>query len=140
MSKTTSEILVDCLRAADVKRIYGLIGTSITPFYSALMKAHDDIRYVSTRHELVACAMADAEGRLTGHPGVLLLHSGAGALNGALGLATAAKDNSPLLLIVGGVRRKLVGLGGMLEMDHERVFSSYVKAFHRVENPDQVAE
>ncbi len=140
MSKTTSQILVECLRAAEVKRIYGLIGTSITPFYAALVKAKDDIRYISTRHELVACAMADAEGRLTGRPGVLLLHSGAGALNGALGLATAAKDNSPLLLIVGGVRRKLVGLGGMLEMDHEHVFASYVKGFHRVTGPDHAAE
>ncbi len=137
--QTTSQALLECLRAARVGRIYGLIGSSITPFYKALGQAQDQIRYISARHELVAAAMADAEGRLTGLPGILLLHAGAGVLNAALGLATAAKDCSPLLAIVGGVKRALAGLGGMLEVDQQAVLSPYLKAFFHVSRPAEVA-
>lgn len=136
--QTTSGALLDCLRAARVQRVYGLIGSSITPFYKALAEASGQIRYISTRHEMVAAAMADAEGRLTGRPGILLLHAGAGVLNAALGLATAAKDCSPLLAVVGGVKRPLAGLGGMLEVDQQAVLSPYVKAFFRVARPAEV--
>lgn len=133
-----SQALLDCLRAARVQRVYGLIGSSITPFYKALGEAGGQIRYISTRHELVAAAMADAEGRLTQRPGILLLHAGAGVLNAALGLATAAKDGSPLLAIVGGVKSQLAGLGGMLEVDQAGVLSPYVKAFFRILRPAEV--
>ncbi len=137
---TTSQVLTECLMRAGVQRIYGLIGSSITPFFGMLCKVRDHIRYISTRHEQVAAAMADAEGRLTGKPGVVLLHAGAGALNGAIGLANAAKDCSPVLLIIGGVKRALAGLGGMLELDHSRIFGPYVKGFHRVSGPAQAVE
>ena len=131
--QTTADALLAGLTAAGVSRVYGLIGSSTTPFYRALAGASGRIRYISVRNELVAAAMADADGRLTGRPGILLLHAGAGVLNAALGLATAAKDCSPLVAIVGGVKQSLASQGGMLDIDQAAVLSPLVKGFLHLE-------
>ncbi len=138
--QTTAEALLACLQAARVPRVYGLIGTSIMPLYKELERVSGQIRYISARHELVAATMADAEGRLTQRPGIVLLHAGAGVLNGALGLAIAAKDCSPLLAIVGGARRSMAGLGGALEVDQASALTPYVKAFFRLGQPADVPD
>jgi len=43
-----AEVVVTCLKRLGVKRVYGLIGTSILDFVDALKDS--GIRYVSTRH------------------------------------------------------------------------------------------
>ncbi len=111
-----TEALTRCLSAMDVRRIYGVIGTSIVGFLDGLYDAKDSIRYVSCRHEQVAGSMADAEGRLTRRPGVVALHSGPGALNAMISLANAAKDCSPVLAIAGSRR----GPGGHLGRSRRR--------------------
>ena len=96
-----SELLVRSLESYGVSRAYGLVGTSILELMDALYGSK--IRYVSTRHEQVAVSMADAEGRLTGSPGIAFVHGGPGFLNSIVGLANAWKDGSPLLLVAGAV-------------------------------------
>jgi len=117
----------------EVRRIYGVIGTSIVGFLDGLYEARETIRYVSCRHEQVAGSMADAEGRLTRRPGVVALHSGPGALNAMISLANAAKDCSPVLAIAGSIKRKLQGCDGMLELDHVRVFRPLCRGTFRIE-------
>jgi acetolactate synthase-1/2/3 large subunit len=118
----------------EVRRIYGVIGTSIVGFLDGLYEVKETIRYVSCRHEQVAGSMADAEGRLTRRPGVVALHSGPGALNAMISLANAAKDCSPVLAIAGSIKRKLQGCDGMLELDHVRVFRPLCRGTFRVES------
>ena len=104
-----AHVLAECLRSFDVKRIYGIIGTSVVDFVDAIYDYRDDIRYLSCRHEQVAASMADAEGRLTGFPGVSLVHAAPGTLNAAISVANAYKDGSPMVVIAGGARRELYG-------------------------------
>src|SRR5215831_14199529 len=96
-----TDAITECLKAMNVKRVYGVIGTSIVGFLDGLYQARDFIRYVSCRHEQVAGSMADAEGRLTRRPGIAALHSGPGSLNAMISLANAAKDCSPVIAITG---------------------------------------
>ncbi|GAB4336697.1 MAG: thiamine pyrophosphate-binding protein [Candidatus Abyssubacteria bacterium] len=133
-STSGARALISCLEAAEIKRIYGIIGTSNFEFVNALYDKQDSIRYITTRHEQVATSMADAEARLTGKPGVCLVHSGPGALNAMLGAATAYKDCSPLIIIAGAVRTALRGTDGMLELNQCRVFEPVCKAVFRVED------
>lgn len=130
---TGAEALVACLKAMGTRRVYGVIGTSIVGFLDGLYQARDTIRYISCRHEQVAASMADAEGRLTRHPGVVAVHSGPGALNAMIGLANAAKDCSPVIAITGAIKRRLQGCDGMLELDHVGVFRPICRATFRVE-------
>jgi acetolactate synthase-1/2/3 large subunit len=121
-----------------VKRVYGVIGTSIVGFLDGLYEARKSIRYVSCRHEQVAGSMADAEGRLTRRPGIVALHSGPGSLNAMISLANAAKDCSPVIAITGTIKRRLQGCDGMLELDHVRVFRPICRAAYRVDDVRQI--
>lgn len=132
-----AQALIEGIKAMGAKRIYGVIGTSNVSFIDALYDHQDDIRYISCRHEQVAASMADAEGRLTGIPGVVLTHSGPGTLNALISVGNACKDCSPMILLSGAVKRKLKGSGGMLEADHLNIFAPLCKGVFRVEDAGQ---
>jgi acetolactate synthase I/II/III large subunit len=133
-----TDAVTHCLTAMGVKRVYGVIGTSIVGFLDGLYEARASIRYVSCRHEQVAGSMADAEGRLTRRPGIVALHSGPGSLNAMISLANAAKDCSPVIAITGTIKRRLQGCDGMLELDHVRVFRPICRAAYRVDDVCQI--
>ena len=126
-----SELLVASFAEYGVRRAYGLIGTSILDFVDALRVS--GIRYVSTRHEQVAEGMADAEGRVTGRPGVAVVHGGPGFLNSLVGLTNAWKDGSPMVLVAGAVKRRMVGMDSWLEVPQMDMVRSVVKGAWRVE-------
>lgn len=138
-----AQALAASLVEMGTSRIYGVIGTSNAAFTDTLYGYRDKIHYVSCRHEQVAASMADAEGRLTGKPGVALVHSGPGALNAMISAGNAYKDCSPMFVITGAVKRRLQGSDGMLEVDHCRLFDPLCKGTIRVrsarEVPDAVA-
>jgi acetolactate synthase-1/2/3 large subunit len=126
-------VLIEGIKAMGGRRVYGVIGTSNIAFVNALYDYQEAIRYISCRHEQVAASMADAEGRLTRIPGVVLTHSGPGTLNALISIANAYKDCSPLICLSGAVKRKLKGSDGMLEADHQRIFSPLCKGVFRIE-------
>jgi acetolactate synthase-1/2/3 large subunit len=134
-----AHMLAEGLVAMGVPRVYGICGTSNVAFLDALYDYRDVVRYISCRHEQVAASMADAEGRLTGRPGVALTHSGPGTLNALISVANAYKDCSPMILISGAVKRKLRGTDGMLEADHGEIFRTLCRAVFRVERAGDVA-
>jgi acetolactate synthase-1/2/3 large subunit len=137
---TGGRILVECLLKAGVKRVYGVVGTSVIDFVNSLYEEKEKIKYISCRHEQTACSMADAEGRLTDKPGIVLTHSGAGTLNIALPVAIASKDCSPVIAITGGKRRKKRGRDGFLEIDHRGVFEKICKDFLYVEKVEDIPQ
>ena len=126
-----SETLVESLESYGVKRAYGLVGTSILELMDALSSGK--IRYVSTRHEQVAVSLADAEGRVTGLPGVAFVHGGPGFLNSIVSVVNAWKDSSPLLLVAGAVKRRMVGMDSWLVVPQGAMVSSVVKRSWRIE-------
>ena len=140
MATSGAKLLTQCLLNAGVERVYGIIGTSIVAFVDGLYEAREQIQYISCRHEQVAATMADTEGRLTGRPGVVVLHSGPGALNSAISLGNAAKDCSPVIAITGAVRRKLENVSGMLQLDHLSVFAPICRAVYRVNSADRIPD
>jgi len=135
---TGAQALAQALLKMGSTRLYGIIGTSNVAFVDALYEVRDRLRYVSCRHEQVAASMADAEGRLTGRPGVVLVHSGPGALNAMISAGNAYKDSSPMMIITGAVKRRLVKSDGMLELDHRRLFAPLCKGTFRVESAVEV--
>ncbi|MDG6983300.1 MAG: thiamine pyrophosphate-binding protein [Nitrososphaerota archaeon] len=132
-----SEVLVRSLESYGVKRGYGLVGTSVLELMDALTTSQ--IRYVSTRHEQVAVSMADAEGRVTGRPGVAFVHGGPGFLNSIVSVTNAWKDGSPMLLVAGAVKKRMVGMDSWLEVPQSAMISSVVKKAWRVERGQDAA-
>ncbi|MFW8633544.1 acetolactate synthase large subunit [Cribrihabitans pelagius] len=94
-----AELMVQCLEAEGVKRIFGVPGEE----NAAVMMALEDssIEFVLTRHEQGAAFMAALHGRLTGTVGVCLGTLGPGASNLLTGVADGDLDHAPMLVITG---------------------------------------
>src|ERR1700694_5711318 len=81
-------ILADALVAQGVKMAFGVPGESYLPLLDGLLDVRDKLSFVMCRQEGGASYMAEAYGKLTGEPGVLLVTRGPGATNGAIGTHT----------------------------------------------------
>lgn len=96
-----SDIIAEGLLQEGSQIVFGQVGHSITHLLDAIVRA--GIRYVSARHEQVAAHAADAYARLTGKPSTLILHVGPGLANGLIGVANAAVDCVPMIVLAGDV-------------------------------------
>jgi acetolactate synthase I/II/III large subunit len=98
---TAAEALVRQLESYGVEYVFGLCGHTNIAFLDALGRS--DIEFVIARHEQAAAHAADGYARMTGKPGVLLVHVGPGMMNAVTGVATAALDSVPLVTIAGDI-------------------------------------
>jgi acetolactate synthase I/II/III large subunit len=96
-SRTTAELIVECLENEGVTHVFGIPGEENIRFTEAVSKSSID--YVLTRHEQGASFMAEVYGRLTGKAGVCSATLGPGAINLLLGVADATTNSTPLLAI-----------------------------------------
>ena len=94
----TARLLVDCLLAEGVDRIFGIPGEENLDVMDELHDA--GLPFVLTRHEQAAAFMAATVGRLTGRPGVCLSTLGPGATNLVSGEADAYLSNLPMIALV----------------------------------------
>jgi CheY-like chemotaxis protein len=104
-----ADLLVEMLEQAGIDIVFGIPGGAISPVHDALLDSR--IRVITTRHESGAMFAAAGYARMTGKLGVVTVTSGPGVLNAMTGLATAACDGVPLLLLVGEVPRPSHGKG-----------------------------
>ncbi|KTD31695.1 acetolactate synthase [Legionella moravica] len=99
------QLVVKCLEAQGVEFVFGIPGAKIDTVFDALEDS--SIQLVLCRHEQNAAFMAQAYGRLTGKPGVVLVTSGPGVSNLATGLLTATTEGDPIVAIGGNVPRSM---------------------------------
>ena len=101
------------------------------------------IEFVIARHEQAAAHAADGYARVSGKPGVLLVHVGPGMMNAVTGVATAALDSVPLVAIAGDVPSYMHGRHPHQEVnlhadaDQTAIFRPFVKRAwhaHRVQD------
>ena len=131
--------LVKCLQQLGVKRIFGVPGESFISVLDELSGAND-IEYVVTRQEGGASFMAEAEGKITGEPGVLMLARGPGAANAMAGMHTAQQDSTPLIVFVGLIPRGYSGREAFQEIDVSKFFAGVAKWAVTVEDAQRLPE
>ncbi|MDO9333675.1 MAG: thiamine pyrophosphate-binding protein [Dehalococcoidales bacterium] len=93
------EKIIDILIEAGVDYIFGIPGGGTIPIWDALYGRQDKIKAVLCRHEQTAACMADAYGRLTGKPAVLMGQGAFIASNGAFGILESYLYGSPMLVL-----------------------------------------
>ena len=98
-------LLVECLVAQGISHAFGVPGESYLAVLDGFHKYKDQIQFVTCRQEGGAAFMADAQGRLTGRPGVCFVTRGPGATNASIGVHTAFQDSTPMVLFVGEIGR-----------------------------------
>src|SRR6187399_1501604 len=136
-TRIASYLLTDYLERLGVEVIFGLCGHTIIGFLDALGKSR--IRYITTRHEQVAAHAADGYARVTGKPGVVLTHLGPGLTNAATGVANAALDSIPMVVIAGDVQSYFHGRHPHQEVnlhqdaDQFQIYRPFCKRVYRVD-------
>ncbi len=133
----SADALVRAMKSLGVRHVFGIPGGSIMPLYDALYSA-EDIKHYLFKHEQGAIHAADAYGRITRKPGIVLVTSGPGATNLVTGLANAYMDSSPLVAISGQVVTSILGRDGFQETDIVGVTFPITKLNMLVRSPDDV--
>ena len=137
-SRTGGQILVDQLITHGVEQLFCVPGES---FLAVLDALHDaSIEVTVCRQEGGATMMAEAQGKLTGKPGVCFVTRGPGATNAAAGVHIAHQDSTPLLLFVGQVAREALGREAFQELDYGAVFGTMAKWVVQIDDPARVPE
>ncbi|MFC8662011.1 thiamine pyrophosphate-binding protein [Streptomyces sp. NPDC057199] len=101
MTVTAAEALAGQLESYGVEYVFGTCGHTNIALLDAL--GPSSIKFVIARHEQTAAHAADGYARASGKPGVLLTHVGPGMMNAVTGVATAALDSIPLIVISGDI-------------------------------------
>ena len=132
-------LLVECLIAQGVTHVFGVPGESYLAVLDGFHRYQDQIQFVTCRQEGGAAFMADAQGRLTGRPGVCFVTRGPGATNASIGVHTAFQDSTPMVLFVGDVAAETRDREAFQEVDFCSFFGPSTKGMaKRVERIDDV--
>jgi acetolactate synthase-1/2/3 large subunit len=136
---TGGQLVVASLAAHGVEMAFGVAGESYLEVLDALFDA-PQIRFVTCRQEGGAAFMAEAYGKLTHKPGVLLVTRGPGACNAAIGIHTAFQDSTPMVVLVGQVARHQLDREAFQEVDFRRMFSPLAKWVAQIDMAERVPE
>jgi acetolactate synthase I/II/III large subunit len=143
VTTTAAEALVKQLASYGVEYVFGVCGHTNIAFLDALGRS--DIRFVIARHEQAAAHAADGYARMTGKPGVLLVHVGPGMMNAVTGVATAALDSVPLITIAGDIPSYFHGRHPHQEVnlhadaDQTAIYKPFVKRAWHVHRAEDLA-
>ena len=132
-SASGGQLIVRALRAANVENVFCVPGESYLEVLDALYAHQDDVKVVTCRHENGASFMAEAYAKLTGRVGVCMVTRGPGACNGSIGVHTAFQDSSPMVYLIGHVRREDIGREAFQEVDFEQMFAPLAKAVRMIQ-------
>ncbi len=133
------QLVVASLRAHGVEMAFGVAGESYLEVLDALFDT-PEIRLVTCRQEGGAAFMAEAYGKLTGKPGVLLVTRGPGACNASIGIHTAFQDSTPMVVLVGQVARHQLDREAFQEVDFRKMFAPLAKWVAQIDLAERVPE
>ena len=118
--------MVEILAEEGISDVFGIPGEQIMPFYEALSKS--SINHILTRHEQAAAHAADGYYRSSGKIGVCISTASPGALNFTMALATAYKDNIPILVLTGDNELKYRGSDHFQTLPQVEIFKHITRA------------
>src|SRR6516164_4571089 len=126
-----ADLVVATLRAAGIRRGFGIPSGNVLPLMEAMRKGGVD--FVLTAHEGSAGFAADVTARMTGAPGLCVATLGPGATNLATGVGNAWLDRSPMIAITCNLNTDQLGRRIQMWIDHHALFKPITKATLRLE-------
>ncbi|MFC7499602.1 thiamine pyrophosphate-binding protein [Enterovirga sp. GCM10030262] len=137
--RSGGRILIDNLVAQGCDRIFCVPGES---YLAALDALHDtpEIELVVCRQEGGVTYMAEADGKMTGRPGIAFVTRGPGATNASVGVHVAMQDSTPMILFIGDVARGDRDREGFQELDFAAMFGTLAKWAARIDDAARIPE
>jgi len=132
---------IKLLAQYDVDTIFGIPGVHTIEYYRGITET--GMRAVVPRHEQGAGFMADGYSRIANKPGVCVLVSGPGVLNGATPIAQAWHDSVPMLVVAASTESSLRGRnrGPLHDVPDQAAFLDQLTYTSKtVNSPEEFAE
>ena len=137
---TGGKAVVECLKAHNIKYVFGLIGSATMELFDALYD-EESITFIDVRDERTGTHMADAFARATGSTGVIIAgQNGPGATNLVTGVAQAKAAFSPLLSIAGAIASEHKGKDAFQEVDQQKLFEPITKKTFSIKKTKSIAK
>jgi len=139
MRLTGGEIVAEYLISEGVPYVIGIPGHGCLGLADAFLGRERRIRVLQAMQEMAAVHMADGYYRASGRPLAVFTSIGPGAINTAIGAATAYVDSTPVLILNGSAHTHMRGKGLLQEIersrddDFERVLQPVVKRSMRAD-------
>lgn len=121
-SRLAGHALVECLVAQGITTAFGVPGESYLAVLDGFHQHREHIRFIACRQEGGAAFMAEAQGKLSGRPGICFVTRGPGATNASIGLHTAFQDSTPMILFIGQVASDQRDREAFQEVDYRQMF------------------
>ena len=132
--------VIECLKAYNIKYVFGLIGSATMELFDALYD-EKDITFIDVRDERTGAHMADAFARASGSHGVIIAgQNGPGATNLVTGVAQAKAAFSPLLSIAGAISTEHEGKDAFQEVDQQKLFEPITKKTFSIKDTKFIAK
>ncbi|MDP2333040.1 MAG: ubiquinone-dependent pyruvate dehydrogenase [Reyranella sp.] len=137
MARTIADLMAETLRAAGVKRIYGVAGDSLNGFTDSLRRMKE-IDWVHMRHEEAGAFAAGAEAHLTGKLAVCAGSCGPGNMHLINGLFDCYRSRVPVLAIAAHIPSNEIGGHYFQETHPEQLFAECSHYVETISNPEQM--
>src|SRR5438093_8718328 len=128
-------VLMEILRAAGVRYLFGNPGTTELPFLDALPDS--GLEYVLGLQEATAVAAADGYAQASGQVGVANVHVAPGLANSLSILHNAARSKSPLLVTAGQQDTRLLVHEPILAGDLVKMAEPFTKWAYEIRSADE---
>jgi acetolactate synthase-1/2/3 large subunit len=142
--RPAGHVLVEALLAQGVDTCFGVPGESFLAVLDGFYEHRERIRFIGCRQEGGAAFMAEAQGKLSGRPGICFVTRGPGASNAAIGLHTAFQDSTPMVLFIGQVASDQRDREAFQEVDYRHMFGpgtlGMAKWVAEIESADRLPE
>ena len=135
-TQRVADVMIDLLVAANVKRIYGIVGDSLNNIGDAIRR-HEALHWSHVRHEEVAAFAAGADSLMSGELTVCAGSCGPGSLHLINGLYESHRNGAPVLAIASHIPSDEVGSNFPQEIKAKQIFESCSHFCEMATHPQQ---
>lgn len=132
------DYLFDALKELGIHYIFGVPGTNEIPLIDGTSYPENGVRYIECLHENIAMGAASGSARMTGKPGVLVLHVTPGIAHGIGNLFNAARSQMPLVILCCQQQNELVTQEPLLASNLVDLAKQYTKWAHEVRTASEI--
>ncbi len=132
------DYIFDILRDLGIHHIFGVPGTNEIPIIDGTSYPENDVRYIECLHENIAIGAAMGSARMTGKPGVLVVHVTPGIAHSIGNLFNAWRSSVPLVILCCQQQNELVTQEPLLASNLVDLAKQYTKWAHEVRTPDEM--
>ena len=134
----TRDYVFDILKDLGIHHIFGVPGTNEIPIIDGTSYPENEVSYVECLHENIAIGAAMGSARMTGKPGVLMVHITPGIAHTIGNLFNAWRSQIPLVVLCCQQQNELVTQEPLLASNLVDLASQYTKWAHEVRAPEEM--